>query len=61
MTESTPEGRRRDVYVPVWLSQLGANTLDEKRGTWSRSEYIRQALNKAVTSGLQGPKPKGPF
>jgi len=57
MTEEPPGGRKRDQYVPVWLSQQGAAVLDEKRGTWSRSEYIRQALNKAVTSGLQGPKP----
>ena len=55
MTETPSEGRKRDVYVPVWLSQQGVAVLDQKRRGWSRSEYIRQALNKAVTAGLEGP------
>lgn len=55
MTDEEPSGRKRDVYVPVWLSTQGAAVLDAKRKGWSRSEYIRQALNRAVNAGLEGP------
>lgn len=56
MTEGTPSGRRRDVQVTLWISQTGAQALDKARGTWTRSEYVRQALNEAIQKyKLKGP------
>lgn len=41
----------------VRLSKSGLHKIDEKRGSWSRSEYLRQALALAMKQGLKGPEP----
>lgn len=40
----------------VRLAKTGLDKIDEARGTWSRSEYIRRALAKALREGLKGPE-----
>lgn len=57
MTDGAPSGRKRDVQVTLWISQAGAEALDEARGTWTRNEYVRKALDEAIKHKLLGPKP----
>lgn len=40
----------------IRLSKSGLRKIDEKRRSWSRSEYIRQALALAMKNGLEGPE-----
>ena len=40
-------GPHRTVRVPVMLTPKEAAQLDEVRGTWSRSEFLRQAIRRA--------------
>lgn len=48
---------KRDVMVPLRLTKPGAKKLDELRGGWTRSEYIRRAISFAAKAGLRGPIP----
>lgn len=57
MDEKPQEGRKRDQYVAFWVSHAGFDAIEGARGTWSRSEYIRQALMLAAKQGLKGPPP----
>ena len=58
MADTEQEKRRRDQYVPFWTTQAGLDRIEELRGVWSRSEYMRQALHRATTSNppLRGPQ-----
>lgn len=38
------------------LSPQGVERVDELRGSWSRSEYMRRAIAAAVKNGMAGPK-----
>ena len=38
------------------ISEEGLKKIDELRGQWSRSEYVRQALHQAVLSKITGPE-----
>ena len=42
--------------VPVRFTPPGVAKLDEMRGSWSRSEYIRQAVALAAKQGMKGPE-----
>lgn len=55
MDEKRGEGRRRDQKVDFWVSQAGWEAIEKSRGTWTRSEYLRQALSLAFKEGLKGP------
>ena len=46
---------KRDKQVPFWVTQAGWDAIEKARGTWTRSEYIRQALILARKQGLKGP------
>lgn len=58
MADTGEKRGKRDRYVPFWTTQGGLDRIEELKGTWSRSEYMRQALHRAVTSNppLRGPK-----
>jgi len=49
----------RDAMIRVRVSEAGVEQLDKARGQWTRSEYIRQALARAIKGGktepLRGP------
>jgi hypothetical protein len=61
MTDEEPSGRKRDHYLPLWVTEQGFEAIEERRGTWSRSEYVRQALSLAFREKLRGPTvPSGP-
>ena len=47
----------RDTTVAVRFTENGVAKVDEMRGAWSRSEYIRQAVAFAVKHGKVGPEP----
>lgn len=42
--------------VHIRLAKRGLDRIDEMRGSWSRSEYIRQALAYAMKHNLKGPE-----
>lgn len=46
----------RDVTLYVRITDSGAKAVDSMRGDWSRSEYVRQALARAIKAGLRGPQ-----
>ena len=47
---------KRGETIHVRLSDSGLAALDEFRGSWTRSHYIRQALAYAVKNGMKGPE-----
>jgi hypothetical protein len=53
MTKASKAGRT--VYLPLRLTEAGAREIDTRRGTWSRSEWVRQAISLAARQGLTGP------
>lgn len=42
--------------INLRLSESGIAKLDEVRGSWSRSEYIRQAIKYAIEENKRGPQ-----
>lgn len=54
----TPDGTKvRAETIHVRLTAEALDRIDVLRGSWSRSEYIRQALALAVKQNKQGPEP----
>lgn len=53
MTKAATQGR--PVRCAVRMTEAGAELIDERKGTWSRSEWVRQAIALAVKQGLRGP------
>lgn len=49
---------RRNTVLQVRVTDDGASEIDKRRGAWTRSEYVRQALARAVRSNLSGPEPQ---
>lgn len=49
----------RDHVLQVRITSDGLAAIDERRGQWSRSEFVREALKLAMRKGLNGPKVKG--
>jgi hypothetical protein len=45
----------RHVIYTVRLTSEGLAALDERRGGWTRSEYVRRALALAIKANLRGP------
>jgi hypothetical protein len=56
-----PPEQVRDQQVNLSLNRAGLDVLDADRGTWTRQEWIRQAMALAHRQGLRGPTPKGSF
>lgn len=53
-----PDGSQpRAEMIAFRIGESGLAKVDEHRGAWSRSEFIRQALAYAVKKGLKGPEP----
>lgn len=48
--------KEKSTVVGVRISSEGLAYIDRKRGSWSRPEYIRQALARASKTDLEGPK-----
>jgi len=46
----------KDVTLRTRTTGAGVEAIDERRGAWSRSEYVRQALVLAMKHGLRGPE-----
>ena len=42
--------------VNMRLTAEGLTKIDQLRGGWSRSEYVRRAIALAAKEGLEGPK-----
>jgi hypothetical protein len=42
--------------VVVRFSAAGVDKVDELRGAWTRSEYIRRAVAYAAKNGMKGPR-----
>jgi metal-responsive CopG/Arc/MetJ family transcriptional regulator len=40
----------------IRLAESGLTKIDEVRGEWSRSEYVRQALRYAIKNDMKGPR-----
>jgi hypothetical protein len=59
MTEQPQPRRTRDKNLSLWVSQEGWDAIERARGTWTRSEYLRQALKLAQKEGLKGPRTGG--
>jgi hypothetical protein len=51
-----PTTTKRSVIVTTKMTQGGSDAIDSRRGGWSRSEYVRQALALAMRHGLRGPE-----
>ena len=52
-----PDGAvAREKIVGIRFAPGGLDKVDELRGAWSRSEYIRAAVAYAVRNGLRGPE-----
>lgn len=49
------EGEPRGTVLQVRIKASGAAFIDSNRGKWSRSEYVRRALQIAAAQGLRGP------
>lgn len=45
----------KDQTVRVRTTDAGVQAIDDRRGSWSRSEYVRQALTMAMKANLRGP------
>lgn len=56
-TEHTPSRTPRAKIVPVRYTEPAVDLVDKHRGTWTRSEYIRRATERAIREGLKGPAP----
>lgn len=41
--------------ISLFMSTKGLRAIDANKGAWTRSEYIRQALNRAIKQGFTGP------
>lgn len=42
--------------MAVRFTKAGVDKIDEMRGAWTRSEYIRRAVARAAKEGLKGPE-----
>lgn len=51
-----PKRAARSGYLPLRVAPSLLAWIDAQRGTWSRSEYVRQALALAHRHNLTGPK-----
>ena len=56
-TKHTPSRIPRDKTVPVRFTEPAVDKIDEHRGSWTKSEYIRRATERAIKEGLRGPAP----
>jgi hypothetical protein len=48
-------GTTRTSTVPVRFTEEGVARIDEMRGSWTRSEYVRRAVAQAVKQNKRGP------
>lgn len=51
-----PSDNAKRHVMPFRIAQPGLDAIDEARGAWSRSEYIRRAVAKAIREGMKGPR-----
>lgn len=47
--------KRREERIALRLSSAGLALIDDKRGAWTRSEYVRRAVMLAIKENLRGP------
>lgn len=48
--------KAKDATLGLRLTSDGVTAIDERRGQWSRAEYVRKALALAIKHNLTGPK-----
>lgn len=49
----------REQVLQVRISDEGLAAIDQARGSWTRSEFVRASLSESVKRGLRGPATKG--
>jgi hypothetical protein len=52
--------RRTEQLPPLRVTPSGQQAIEARRGEWPVSEYMRQALELAIRTGLCGPGAKEP-
>lgn len=46
----------KDQFLGARITTAGMEKIDELRGSWSRSEWVRQALRRAAEAKMSGPR-----